>query len=132
MAKEAEEEIMSLPDSEKQLPEQGLETVPGKKRWDIAVDKISYLGIVKNMPYLLFLTLLVIVYMANNNYAISLVREIDNKNKELKQLHWRYLDLQSRLMFQTTESQLKMRTAALGLNPLQEPAFIIKTKQKNN
>ena len=86
------------------------------------------------MPYLLFVTLLIIIYMANNNYAISLVREIDMKNKALKQLHWRYLDLQSRLMFQTTESQLKIRTEALGLKPLQEPAFIIKTKEvkKNN
>lgn len=123
-----EKETLPIADSAEKEQESVSESVPGKKRWDIAVDRISYTGIVKNMPYLMFLTLLIIIYMANNNYAITLVRQIDNKNKELKQLHWRYLDLQSRLMYQTTESQLKIKTEALGLKPLQEPAFIIKVK----
>lgn len=105
------------------------EPIPGNKAWNRVVDKISYKGMVKNMPYLIFLTLLAIIYIANNNHAIGLVRQLDVKKKELKQLRWRYMDLQSRLMYQTSESQLKLKTEALGLKPLKEPAFEIRVKQ---
>lgn len=119
-----EEESVEMPSGKE------LEPVPGDNAWNRTVDKISYKGIVKNMPYLIFLTLLAIIYIANNNYAISLVRELDAKKKELKEVHWRYMDLQSKLMFQTSESQLKIKTATLGLKPLAEPAFEVRIKGK--
>lgn len=96
--------------------------------WKDIVDRISYQGIVRNMPYLMFLTLLCILYITNNNRAISLTRSINNKSKELKELHWRYLDVQSRLMFQTSETQLIPKAATIGLKPLDKPAFEIKVK----
>lgn len=96
--------------------------------WKEIVDRISYQGIVRNMPYLMFLTLLCILYITNNNRAISLTRAINTKSKELKELHWRYLDIQSRLMYQTSETQLIPKAAAIGLKPLDKPAFEIKVK----
>lgn len=96
--------------------------------WKDIVDRISYQGIVRNMPYLMFLTLLCILYITNNNRAISLTRSINAKSKELKELHWRYLDIQSRLMYQTSETQLIPKAAAIGLKPLDKPAFEIKVK----
>lgn len=96
--------------------------------WKDAVERISYQGIVRNMPYLMFLTLLCIVYITNNNRAISLTRSINAKTKELKELHWRYLDIQSRLMYQTSETQLVPKAQAIGLKPLEKPAFEIKIK----
>lgn len=110
--------------------ERGAEELPGAKAWDKMVDKITYKGMVRNMPYLIFLALLAIIYIANNNHAIALVRAVDNKKKELKELRWRYMDLQSRLMYQTSESQLKLKTEQLGLQPLKEPAFEIKIIHK--
>lgn len=98
------------------------------RAWTRVVDVISFNGIVKNMPYLIFLTLLAIVYIANNNHAIALVREISIKKNELKELKWQYMDVQSRLMFQTSESQLRFKTEKLGLKLLKEPAFEIKIK----
>ena len=104
--------------------------------WKDIVERISYQGIVRNMPYLMFLTLLCILYITNNNRAISLTRSINTKSKELKELHWRYLDIQSRLMYQTSETQLIPKAATIGLKPLDKPAFEIKVKvpatQKNN
>lgn len=96
--------------------------------WKDLVEKISYQGIVRNMPYLMFVTLLCILYITNNNRAISLTRSINDKSKELKELRWRYMDIQSRLMYQTSETQLIPRAEVLGLKPLDKPAFEIKVK----
>jgi len=89
---------------------------------------LSYKAIVHNMPYLMFITFLCILYIANNNHAISLTRSLNEETKVLKELKWRYMDLQSRLMYQTSESQLILKTEAIGLKPLEKPAFEIKVK----
>ena len=102
-----------------QAPKQG-------RDWRKLVDRISFQGIVNNMPYLMFVALLCLLYITNNNKAISLTRSINDKTKELKELKWRYMDLQSRLMYQTSEFQLMKKTADLGLSPLTQPAFEIK------
>ena len=107
-----------------QAPKQG-------RDWKKLVDRISFQGIVNNMPYLMFVALLCLLYITNNNKAISLTRSINDKTKELKELKWRYMDLQSRLMYQTSESQLMKKSAVLGLNPLTRPAFEIKMETPN-
>lgn len=94
--------------------------------WKGLVNRISYQGIVRNTPYLMFLTLLSILYITNNNKAITLTRSINEKTKELKELKWKHMDLQSRLMYQTSESQLIKKTEMMGLKPLDRPAFEIK------
>ncbi|WP_118950683.1 FtsL-like putative cell division protein [Taibaiella helva] len=110
--------------------QQASKNAPGAKwaSWKDIVERISYQGIVRNMPYLMFLTLLCILYITNNNRAISLTRSINSKSKELKELRWRYMDIQSRLMYQTSETQLIPKAAAIGLKPLDKPAFEIKVK----
>jgi hypothetical protein len=103
-------------------------TSSNKWGWKDIVERISYQGIVRNMPYLMFLTVLCILYITNNNRAISLTRNINDKTKELKELRWRYMDIQSRLMFQTSETQLIPKAQTIGLQPLDKPAFEIKVK----
>ena len=100
--------------------------------WKDLVDRISYKGIVRNMPYLIFLTLLCILYITNTNRAISLTRSINEKTKELKELRWRYMDIQSRLMYQTSETQLIPKARTIGLMPLDKPAFEIKVPVEPN
>ncbi len=101
------------------IPEQlapHTDAAPGKQSsWKDLVERISYQGIVRNMPYLMFVTLLCILYITNNNRAISLTRSINDKTKELKELRWRYMDIQSRLMFQTSETQLIPKRSAAGI-----------------
>lgn len=90
------------------------------------VDKISYHGIVNNIPFLLFIAILCTLYIANTSKAVSMMRELAIKNKELKELRWEYLDVQSRLMKATSESELTQKAAALKLKPLDKPPFEIK------
>lgn len=101
-----------------------------KRNWRELVDKISYNGIVRSIPYILFVAILCTLYIANTSRAVSLMRELAIKNKELKELRWQYLDVQSRLMKATSESQLTLRAATIGLKPLDKPPFEIKKTVK--
>lgn len=94
------------------------------------MEKISYNGIVRNIPFLLFLAILCVLYIANTSRAVSLMRSLAIKNKELKELRWQYLDVQSRLMKATSESELTREAESLGLKPLDKPPFEIKYKAK--
>jgi cell division protein FtsL len=98
--------------------------------WRDAVDRISYQGLVRNTPYLIFLALLCVLYITNTNKAVFLNREINKKTKELKELKWRYMDVQSRLMYQTSETQLMQKAQQIGLKPLDKPPFEIKVPIK--
>lgn len=101
-----------------------------KRSWRDVVDTISYKGIVHNIPYLLFIALLCVIYIANSSRAVSLTRELTKKNKELKELKWEYLDVQSSLMQATSETELTNKSATIGLKPLDKPAFEIRIKNK--
>ena len=99
-----------------------------KMSWRNRLEKISYNSIVNNVPYLLFIALLCVLYIANTSRAVSLIREITKKKQEVKELRWQYLDIQSRLMKATSETELINRAAALGLKPLDKPAYEITIK----
>lgn len=106
-----------------------------KRNWRGLVEKITYNGIVRNIPYLLFLALLGVLYISNSSRAVSLTRELAKKNKEIQELRWQYLDAQSTLMKATSESELTKRSQAIGLKPLEKPAYEITIKepaQNNN
>lgn len=100
-----------------------------KLSWRNRVEKISYNSIVKNIPFMLFVALLAVLYIANTSRAVSLTREIAKKNKEIKELRWQWLDIQSSLMKATSESELTKRSAAIGLKPLEKPAYEITIKE---
>ena len=106
-----------------------------KTTWRDVVERFSYNGIVRNIPFLLFLSVLCVLYIANSSRAVSLTRELTEKGKQLKELRWQYLDIQSRLMLATSESQLTRRAADIGIKPLDKPAFeirITKPKKEKN
>lgn len=90
----------------------------------------TYEGLIQNAYYLVMVFLLCIVYIANSNKSISVIREINIKSQELKEVNWRYRDIQSRLMYQTSENQMADRSAQLGLKPLEKPAFEIYKEPK--
>jgi hypothetical protein len=95
--------------------------------WKALVDKLSYRGIVNNVPYLAFLVLLCVLYIANNQRTIDAQRVLNRKNEELKELRWKYMDVKSQLMNAGMETEVIRNAAALGLKPMQLPAYRIGT-----
>lgn len=94
-------------------------------------DSISYKGVVLNVPFLIFLAILALAYISNNNKGVAISREIEKKNKELEEVRWRYKDAQANLIYSTSEKQISDQTGGMGIRPLEKPAFEIK-KYTNN
>lgn len=96
-----------------------------KMDWRKVLDRISYKGIVNNVPFLAFIVLLGVFYIANNHAAIETQRELDRQKKLLKELSWRNMDAQSKLMNAGMEAEVIRRGAGIGMKPLMMPAYKI-------
>lgn len=104
----------------------GTERVASAKLdWRSVLERISYKGIVNNVPYLAFVVLLGVFYIANNHAAIETQRELDRQQKLLKELNWRNMDAQSKLMNAGMEAEVIRRGAGIGMKPLMMPAYKI-------
>lgn len=108
---------------EKDIPEMPSSQPQGD--WKSLLNRISYTGIVRNIPYVSFVVLLCVLYIANNQNAIETQRQLNKKNEELKELRWRYMDIKSRLMNAGMETEVIRNAIAIGLKPLEQPAYKI-------
>lgn len=106
--------------------EAGVPTQRVRSDWRSLVEKVSYKAIVNNIPFLAFLVLLCVLYISNSQRAIDMQRELNAKNKELKELRWKYMDVKSQLMYVKTETQVMKNAEKLGLKPSLMPAYKIK------
>jgi hypothetical protein len=98
--------------------------------WMALMKRLSYTKVITNIPYIAFLALLAVIYIANSHRAVELQREINKQQAMLKELRWRYMDTKTRLMNTGMESNVIQSGAPLGLKPLTLPAYsiVIKTK----
>lgn len=92
-------------------------------------DRVSYGLLLKNIPYVAFLALLAVIYIANGHRAVETQREVNKQQQELKELRWRYMDAKTRLMNATMESKMIVSGANIGLKPLTLPAYSIKLNE---
>ncbi len=69
----------------------------------------------KVMPYIFFLTLIGLVYIANSYYAERTIRDIDAVTKELKTLRTEYITGKSELMIISKQSEVARSVAPHGL-----------------
>ncbi|HRP90268.1 MAG TPA: FtsL-like putative cell division protein [Edaphocola sp.] len=109
------------------------EQVEKKSKWIMLKEKFdhfSYKGVVLNVPFLIFIALLAVFYISNNNKGISIARAIEKKTKVLEEARWRYKDAQSNLIYRTSEKKLSEQTEKIGIKPLEKPAFEIKKVQE--
>lgn len=93
--------------------------------WKALINKLTYKGIVSNVPYIAFVALLCIIYIANNHRAVETQRELNKDQQILKELNWRRTDIKSRLMNASMETEMIKRGEQQGLKPLLLPAYSI-------
>jgi hypothetical protein len=93
--------------------------------WKALLAKVSYLSIVSNIPYLAFVALLCMIYIANSHRAVEMQRELNKENETLKELRWRYMDIKTRMMNAGMEAEVIRKSAPYGLKPLALPAYSI-------
>ena len=93
--------------------------------WRAFLDRLSYKGIVSNVPFLAFLVLLAVIYITNNQRTIETQRELNKQNLVLKELRWKYMDIKSQLMNAGMETEIIRNSSVIGMKPMLLPAYKI-------
>ncbi len=83
--------------------------------------KINYTWIIRHLAFLLFLSLLAVLYIANGHWADNTIRDINITAKQVKDMEYEYKNLKSLEMYRSRESQVREAAAALGLKPGEVP-----------
>ncbi|PKP51124.1 MAG: hypothetical protein CVT95_01595 [Bacteroidetes bacterium HGW-Bacteroidetes-12] len=72
-------------------------------------------NVVRGLPFVLFLTFLGLLYIANGYNTEKLVRELDNINDELKELRSEYITIKSDLNYESKQSQVASKSELFGV-----------------
>ena len=89
--------------------------------------------VVHSMPFILFVTLLIIGYIANSYYAEHIIREIDKTKTDLKENRAQYISIMSKLMFQSNQSEVAKVLGPFNIKESTEPPgkiFITEVNKK--
>lgn len=79
--------------------------------------------LVKQLPFIIYLTFLAILYIANRYHAERIVRETVKIKQEVKELRFESITTAADLMFISKQSEVArmVKEKELGLNELVEP-----------
>jgi len=116
----------------RQQPEEVVEEAPKKKKRSSKSArkflKIMHVfgifnrnQVVKLMPFILFLTVLILFYIGNSYYAERTIREINNVKNDLKEKRAEFISTSSELMFRTKQSEVAKAIAPMAIKESTEP-----------
>jgi hypothetical protein len=77
--------------------------------WRSFIEKVSHQGLLKNMPFIIFLAMVSGLYIYSSQLAIDR----------------HYMDAKSKWMGELVETNIIQRSSRLGLKPLLQPAYVI-------
>jgi hypothetical protein len=83
------------------------------------------------LPFIIYIALLGMFYIANRHFAEKNIRDIDKLSREVKEQSWDYKTLKSDLMLKSTQTEVAKRVDTLGLKELIEPPQKIIIKSEN-
>jgi len=84
------------------------------------------------LPFLLFIALLGMIYIANRNFAERNIRDIDKVGKQVNELSWQYKSVKARLAFKSTLTEVIKKVDTLGLKqPVTPPQVLTAEEDKD-
>jgi hypothetical protein len=75
----------------------------------------------ENLPFLLFLALLALVYIGNSYYAEKNIRKIEKLQKEVKELRYEHIYTKSKLMYKSRQSEVAESLSEEGIKESRTP-----------
>ncbi|MFM2206573.1 MAG: hypothetical protein RL213_548 [Bacteroidota bacterium] len=119
-------------EEEKTVPEEIVAEATPKRRKKAGISRsfIRFINVfdwfdrdqvARNMPFILFLSFLVMCYIANSYYSEKLIRDIDKTKLELKERSAEYITIRSKLMYSSKQSEVARSAESLGLKESTEP-----------
>ena len=88
--------------------------------------------ILKNLGYFLFLGFLAILYIGNAHLAERNVRQIQESQREIREMRWFYMSLQSENMYNSLRSEVVDRVRDDGLRLHRGEPIKILTKDERS
>lgn len=88
---------------------------------------LQYDSIVRNIPMVLLLTGLAILYIWNHHSAHRQMRELQTIRKTLQEKSWEYATLKKELNNKSMQTEVSRMVRPLGLEELTSPPYKIKT-----
>lgn len=98
---------------------------------DILTGKAGSFLILENLPFIIFLSFLATIYIANSRYAERNIRNIQLLQKEVKELNYEYMSIKSELMQSSMQSEVAKKVAPYGLKELTDKPYKIVVKKKD-
>ncbi|PUZ27468.1 hypothetical protein GA0116948_103261 [Chitinophaga costaii] len=112
---------------QEEVEDASADTADRKRAWRL---RINYRFIVQHSPYILFLSGLALIYIANTHLTEKKIWRINKLDKEIKELKWEYISLKSELMFNSKMSEVGQKVSDQGLKPLITPPQKIEIEHK--
>jgi hypothetical protein len=88
-------------------------------------------GSVRLLPYFLFLTILVMFYIANTYYAEKKERDIQALRRSLKELRYEYITTRSELMHESQQSEVATKLKSTRIKESRVPPVKVIKKEEN-
>lgn len=89
-------------------------------------------GLLKQLPFILYISLLFVIYIANSYYGERTIYQIELNKAELVELRSEYITAKSRLMTGTNLSKVSEKLKPLGIYPSHTPPGKIFVKKTDN
>ena len=111
-------------------------TAPTKRNWlyeSLDISRwVHYQTVIRNLPFVFFLAILGILYIANAHYAEKNIREMSQIEKEMNELRWEYMTTKSELEYISKQSEVARLVAPTGLKELREPPkkIVVKSHER--
>lgn len=83
---------------------------------------------VEYFPYILYVSIVALFYIANSHYADNTVRDIAKMKTEVEDLRADYTTLKSDYMFASKQSEVAKNVEPMGLFESAEPPYAIEIK----
>lgn len=82
------------------------------------------------MPFLLFLTLLGVIYIGNNYYSDSMIRKTNVMQRQVDEMRIDYGSVKYEFMYSGKKAEILKKVRGLGLVERDKPVYRIKTDEK--
>ena len=88
-------------------------------------DVFSKQSFFRTLPFIVYLTILAIIYISNTFYAEKRFRQIEQIKSDLKELRFQYISSKSELMYYGKQTEIAKRVLPMGLKESKTPPFKI-------
>ncbi len=86
-------------------------------------------AVLKNLPFILFLGFIGMMYIMNAHYSEKKLWQIQKYENEIEELKWEYASIKAELMYQTKQSEVAKAVESIGIkNSTSTPKRIIVKK----